>query len=330
MSVVIVRDKNATYPNFPFEPNKAYPEYLFNETATEENKVYELVRETFKLHGFDSSNFGTKNWNPLGEIIGLNNVVVIKPNFVEYKENNFYAVTTHGSVVRAIIDYILIALKNTGKIIVADSTQNTTDYNLILTQNRMYDLIEYYKKLGINNIEIRDVRHSAEFSKDPEGYTQVNLGETSLFATWPKREIKRLYGADYDRKETIKAHTNPNHYYELANTFANADVIISIPKLKTHLKVGVTLNLKGMIGMMGNKNLIPHRKVSRKGDSYPIELKRKVKLYLIIDQKLSDIFLVRKREKIYQFLRKFFKIITFTKQKDLSGTQGMSGYNVTA
>lgn len=34
----------------------------------------------------------------------------------------------------------------------------------------------------------------------------------------------------------------------------DADVYISIPKLKTHQKVGVTLNLKGLVGSISNKN----------------------------------------------------------------------------
>jgi hypothetical protein len=51
-----------------------------------------------------------------------------------------------------------------------------------------------------------------------------------------------------------------------------ADVVISVPKLKTHKKVGVTMNIKGLVGACTNKNLIVHYSLGRSaegGDQYP-------------------------------------------------------------
>jgi hypothetical protein len=52
----------------------------------------------------------------------------------------------------------------------------------------------------------------------------------------------------------------------------NSDVIISIPKLKTHEKVGLTCNLKGFVGIVGQKDCLAHHRFGGPeidGDEYP-------------------------------------------------------------
>ena len=51
------------------------------------------------------------------------------------------------------------------------------------------------------------------------------------------------------------------HEYSISRTVLDADVVISIPKLKVHKKVGVTLNLKGLVGINTNKNYLVHYRV---------------------------------------------------------------------
>jgi hypothetical protein len=52
----------------------------------------------------------------------------------------------------------------------------------------------------------------------------------------------------------------------------DADVVVHVPKLKVHKKVGVTINAKGMVGINGNKNWLAHYRVgspSSGGDEFP-------------------------------------------------------------
>ena len=74
---------------------------------------------------------------------------------------------------------------------------------------------------------------------DPNGYTSVDLGESSEFFTYKLNG--RFYGADYDMKETARFHANGRHEYILCRTIMDADVVINLPKMKTHKKTGVTL-----------------------------------------------------------------------------------------
>lgn len=104
---------------------------------------------------------------------------------------------------------------------------------------------------------------------DPRGGVEVNLAKDSL-----------LYGIDptlfrgvfNEREETIKSHSGETQLYTYSKSIYNADVYISIPKLKTHHKTGVTLNLKGQVGSIINKNQLVHWKVGypeKNGDEYP-------------------------------------------------------------
>jgi hypothetical protein len=60
------------YPaHAPFHPLFPFSGYIFPETSAQSIYVYEAVRELFSLQGFDSVNFGSAGWNPLGKEIYL-------------------------------------------------------------------------------------------------------------------------------------------------------------------------------------------------------------------------------------------------------------------
>ena len=66
------------------------------------------------------------------------------------------------------------------------------------------------------------------------------------------------YGAYYDTDETNQHHHDGKHEYAISRTPIEADVFINIPKLKTHKKCGMTVNLKSLVGINANKNWLPH------------------------------------------------------------------------
>ena len=304
MNSVAIIKTTPKYPLPPFSPSVRYPEYLFDDIASVKNYVYDAIRDLFVSLSLEEKDFGTKKWNPLKDFIKPNDVVLIKPNMVNsvhFGNGDLSSVITHAAIIRAVIDYALVALNGTGKIVIADSPERMADFYEILKVSGIGDLIVYYRRFGIH-IEIRDLRREkikygfgaiAERKRldgDPEGYSLINIGKHSAFYGLSNERLGKLYGADYNRRETLRHHTCNVHEYEISNTILKSNVIVSIPKLKTHQKAGVTLNLKGLIGCTGNKNLIPHRTLgdpSNDGDSYPFPPKtrrgsfvRKVKDFL--------------------------------------------------
>jgi hypothetical protein len=78
--------------------------------------------------------------------------------------------------------------------------------------------------------------------------------------------------ANYDPKRLAESHTIGKHKYCITQNLFDADVIISIPKIKTHQKTGISGALKNLVGVNGDKDLLPHHRVGGKGsggDCYP-------------------------------------------------------------
>lgn len=261
----------------PYHPGADYPEIInvFGEICGVENNVYDSIRESFRLLNLDFKNFGTPGWNPLGAYISPGNNVVLKPNFVrEFRETHNHhenCLITHGSVIRAVLDYAFIALKGHGRLIVADAPQNDADFNAIKNIGGLEQIRSFYKSNFGFNVEIYDLRPEKaskvrgvivghqKLAGDPAGYVKVDLGRDSNFAELGGL-CSKLYGAEYDTEELRKHHNSGIHEYLIARTILNADCVISLPKLKTHKKSGITVNLKNLVGINGNKNWLPHHR----------------------------------------------------------------------
>src|SRR5687768_999872 len=63
-----------------------------------------------------------------------------------------------------------------------------------------------------------------------------------------------------------KTHGKGRHRYLVAKDVLDADVVINLPKLKTHRKAGITCALKNLIGINGNKEFLPHHRLGGSGD----------------------------------------------------------------
>jgi uncharacterized protein (DUF362 family) len=283
--VGIVKSATVSYPpKAPFHPSERFPEYPFREISTEANEVYAAVRELLRTLVLDRDHYGLKEWNPLGGIISPGDQVVIKPNFVmdrHYTGGDYTSVVTNGSVIRVIMDYVAIALRREGQIIVADAPMLDNDFNRIVQRTGLEEAIDFYTHQGltvklcdlrVENVEMRDglIVRRFKLPGDPAGYVAIDLDSDSEFAGIAHLH-KSYRGSDYDSHETAKHHNNKVNEYLLSKTVLNSDVFINMPKLKTHKKIGVTLNLKNLIGINGDKNWIPHYRLGnpkQKGDEY--------------------------------------------------------------
>lgn len=283
--VAIHKLSRSVYPdNCPYNPSRYYPEYKFFDVAKEANYIYDGVRSVLRELRLDEKCYGKSTWNPLGEIIKPGNTVVIKPNFVLSNHSgggDIYSIVTHPSVIRSIIDYCLIALKENGKIIVADAPQYNCNWNELMYVTKLLETVSFLRGKTKVKIEVLDLRKywsngkhfpssTRKLSGDPKGVTIVDLGERSEFCGLDNNG--EYYGAVYDREETKSFHSNGKHAYEISSSILSADVIINLPKLKVHKKVGVTLNQKNLVGICTNKNCLIHYTLGSPrsgGDQFP-------------------------------------------------------------
>ena len=271
--VAVIKSAVSEYPESPpFHPPCRFPELSFlpEFSADDKNHVYSAVRDSLKLLFPQESE--NQNWNPFAKLISPGNTVVLKPNFIreahETKPDEWKQVITHGSVIRAICDYVLLALKGEGKVIICDAPQTDSSFDKICRVTGAKNVVDWYNSWSEIPVHLLDLRKEEWQSKDdviikrqklsgdPQGYVAVNLGENSeFFGINPKHGF---YGADYDISVTQKHHHDDVHEYLLAATVMNADVVINLPKLKTHKKTGITCAIKNLVGINGDKNWLPH------------------------------------------------------------------------
>ncbi len=274
----------------PYSPHDAFPEYPFAAATRSPRRspAYDGVRQALQLLGLDRANYGTPAWNPLGELVRPGDTVCIKPNLVrDFRDTHpghDDCVITHGSVIRAMADFVAIALRGKGRIVVADAPHNDADFAKVAEIARLRELEQFYAKHANVPLEVRDLRPEQatkidgvivgheKLKGDPEGYVAVDLGEHSMFAQIDAQLCEKLYGSEYDMEELRKHHRGGRHAYLLSKTVLAAEVVISLPKLKTHKKTGLTVNLKNLVGINGNKNLLPHHREgtpAQGGDQFP-------------------------------------------------------------
>ncbi len=267
------------YPSAsPFHPPVIYPELPFQPQQTDAtNGVYEMVRQAFHLLGFDVENYGTKSWNPLGNLITRGQRVLLKPNFVLHFNAGggaLQAVITHPAVIRAVADYVAIALQDAGEIIIGDAPQMNCDYERLFAETGMDKLAGYLQEsCGRRGIKVTTLDFRNEQTIYKRGIVwerQAKAGSDSVPVVLGAEsfmeaiETSRLYGADYNRSATVQAHGPGHHEYLIARPVLESDVVISLPKLKVHRKVGTTLNLKNMVGINSDKNHLAHYRIGAK------------------------------------------------------------------
>ncbi|MGB0578423.1 MAG: DUF362 domain-containing protein [Limisphaerales bacterium] len=215
--------------------------------------------------------------------------VVLKPNWVkEHDERNpgpdqWEHVVTHPAVIEAVIRWVAKRLASKGSITICDAPQTDSSFAKLREYCRLDEVIERCREefSGVR-IELLDLRpeewHAVDgvtvskttLAGDPLGSTKVCLNEASEFVDFHGQG--KLYGASFDLEETNEHHRGERHEYLLCRTPMDADVLINLPKLKTHKKVGLTCALKNLVGINANKNWLPHHTEGtpdQGGDQFP-------------------------------------------------------------
>ena len=279
------------YPSVaPYDPDTAYPEYPFapHRVAAEANGAYAAVRQSLALLGLDRENYGTPEWNPLRDVVPRGGLVVIKPNWVHHALPGDAApheiLITHPAVVRAVVDYAFLACGPRGRIVIGDAPIQSADFEAILKMSGIAELVARYRdELGVE-LEIADFRQTVAHvtpsgrvqqapttRPDPRGYHIVDVGERSFLEPVTGRG-GRFRCIDYDPQALGANHGPGRHRYLIAGSVMAADAILNVPKLKTHGKSGVTVALKNLVGINGDKAFLPHFRTGSPlfgGDDYP-------------------------------------------------------------
>ena len=285
------------YPeNPPFNPPMEFPEYPFRGQGVDlGNQVYKSIRDMFKLLGMDIKNYGSEVWNPFGEVIMPGDKVVIKPALttdINYTGDTIFSIIPHGSVIRAVLDYVLIA-KPSSVIICDGPIPNAAfaDVCRIVRLDEIVSFVNANQKIKVELLDTRDeyapkdekgrVIDIIKTKEDKLGYSIIDLGKESLLneisEDWMK--YRSVSSVKFERFSPPLYHNRENNIYSVSNTILSADVIINIPKLKTHRKVGISATIKNGVGITNKKFWLPHFREGIDENSYSLEKKWKRNFY---------------------------------------------------
>ncbi len=270
----------------PYHPQLRYPEYdgPLSGNGTP-NPAYDAVRETFHLLRLDDERYGRVSWNPVSELISPGQVVAIKPNLVmdrHLRRGNLASLITHGSVIRAVVDYVCLALQGSGRIVIGDAPLQMADFDKICERNGLHEIAHDARvRYGVD-IEVVDFRRVRavtdhgrvirvdEHDGDPRGYLVVDLAQASMLAAVSEAS-DRYRITCYDADALGQHHNQHKNEYLVSGSILQADCVISISKLKTHRKAGLTAALKNVVGINGHKDWLPHHRcgaAKERGDEY--------------------------------------------------------------
>mgnify|MGYP005755208689 FL=1 len=327
ISIEKYNDVNYPSKNEMLYPNKNYIELPFEfENYSENNKIFEMVRDGLKDLKMDIENYGKKEWNPFKGIIKEDNNILIKPNLVMHKNGAGFGeecLYTSPSLVAAIIPYIYKALNGKGKITIADAPMQSCDFQKLIEDSGYKELVQYYKNKGIN-IELKDLRGliskeengvlKQEISSGNSGGVIVDLGKNSEHAKLDKKQLRKIRITNYNPDELLQHHNINKHEYFIAKEALEADVIIDMPKPKAHRKAGVTISLKNFVGINTRKEYLPHHRFGDKkhgGDEY-----EKNSLLLKISSRLLDLRNMLQYKKMYILAKIINKISNICERAD--------------
>ncbi len=276
--VWVEKNDHFTYPDAPFNPGTKFAELgqlKFDATADVKNPVYGYVRNVLIGLDLDKENQGTAFWKPFKDLIKPGQHAVLKPNYVKGNhplgEIGVLSMITHASIMRPVIDYLLISTGGDVKITIVDVPLQSSVWSEIIEGSGTDKLLEFYESKGIkinlvdarreiSNLNEEEVIDKREFKdRDPLGYAYVDLKDQSALMPVIKH-FKRFMITDYDKGTVSRHHNATKNQYCIAKTVLAADLFINLPKLKTHRKAGLTCASKNLIGMNGDKRWIAHHR----------------------------------------------------------------------
>ena len=255
-----------------------YPDMHFPELPDSTEVTTSLIglRSLFMQAGLDLVHQGSAKWNPLADLVHADDKVVIKPNWVYHHNGSGHdldCLVTHSSVLEAILLYVAKARPRS--VIVCDAPIQGCNFEALMVNRGVREMVKRIATNGLVTV-IKDLRRTIrrgealsdqtdEDCQPMENYILFDLGSDSLLEPITHAECEfrvTMYPPDLLKR----THSPGKHQYLVARDIIDADVVINVPKLKTHKKACLTGALKNVVGINGHKEYLPHHRKGGAGN----------------------------------------------------------------
>lgn len=219
----------------------------------------------------------------LSNIIRPGVSVLIKPNWVqEFRPGSPLAecLLTHENFIMAALEEVLHA--RPGRILIGDAPIQGCNFGALVSEKFMESAKALSRAKGVP-LDFVDFRRVIVPTKNP-GLGLVVRGERGS-ARQVHFDLKvdsmlesissphgKFRGIHYSPDTLSEVHRSGRHEYLLCREVFEVDVILNMPKLKTHRRAGLTASLKNLVGVNSDKDYLPHHRIGGSedgGDCYP-------------------------------------------------------------
>ncbi|MFI5229887.1 MAG: DUF362 domain-containing protein, partial [Gemmatimonadales bacterium] len=235
---------------------------------------------------------------PFGRVIRAGARVLVKPNWVTHANHGPWGVEplyTHPALIRGVVDALLRA--EPSRVLVGDAPLQSCDFDRLMRETGLGEWGADLARTDARFAGVADfrrtrciyengIRTATEDEIPLDQFVLFDLGTDSLLE--PVTDSRASFRVtQYDPDKLGRTHGRGRHQYLVSREVIAADVIVNLPKLKTHKKAGITAALKNLIGINGNKEFLPHHRVGGSevgGDCYPGRSRIKRALEFTLDQ----------------------------------------------
>jgi uncharacterized protein (DUF362 family) len=243
------------------------------------------LRRLFMAWGVDPE-------NPFRDRVSAGHTALIKPNWVNHRNPlgfNLDSLVTHPSLIAAMIDLLAVAMSGRGSIVIGDAPIQSTNFPVLRRDLGIDAIVEAARTrhpaldIVVEDWRLTVMEHGTglggvgtQRSLDGFGadgsatHRLVDLGAAS-FLDEVSDYASRFRVTNY-RPSLMREHHRYGVHRYLVSTRIDADFTINLPKMKTHMKAGLTGAMKNSVGINGHKEYLPHHMTgpySDGGDNYP-------------------------------------------------------------
>lgn len=243
-----------------------------------------------------------------GSLIPPGARVLVKPNLVLHENQGPWGIEplfSHATVITAVVEDLLRG--PAARVTVGDAPLQECDFERLLEASGLGRWGASLAKRDPRFAGPKDYRRTkTDFSGGlrrereqllpMDRFVLFDLGEGSLLE--PITVDANFRVTQYPPAELARTHAPGRHQYLVARDIIDANVVVNVPKLKTHKKAGITNALKNLIGINGNKEFLPHHRLGGSatgGDCYPGGSPIKRALEFVYDQMNGTRSLAKRR-----------------------------------
>ena len=206
--------------------------------------------------------------------------ILLKPNWVRHSKitEDEFCLRTHDSFLLAALEFVLQFLPK--EVVIGDAPVQGCKWDKMLSSDFLKQVgalqAQYHIPIIIKDfrrVAFDDKTNNVDGERKPlEEYLIFDVGSKSYLEPISTGKKNKFRVTVYNPDRFLESHTAGMHKYCITRQLFESDVVISLPKVKTHQKAGITAALKNIVGLNGDKDFLPHHRLGGTdmgGDCYP-------------------------------------------------------------